>query len=134
MDSTTIITIVTSAPAIALYVVIVGYVFHRIAQAKQWDEQKWDGMIHQAILATNAAGIAPHEPDWLKTATTEFEKVYAEHNGGPPTADDLKDATADLARVVGPYVLPLLTGVAGKILGGGATPAPAPAPAPKPGS
>lgn len=133
MDMNTLTTILLSGPAYVLYVTTAFYVLHRIAEAKKLDDSKWEGLIHSAILLANESGIAPHEPGWLAAATSAFEKVYAKDNGAPPSTQDLKDAATDLASTVGPFVIPVLTGLAGKVLGGSA-PAPAAPPAapPKP--
>jgi hypothetical protein len=120
------VALLTSSPALILYVSVALFVFNRIAVAKQIDDQKWEGYIHQAILVTNETGLAPHEPGWLKAATDAFEVVYKKHTGTAPTTQDLSDAATDLARTAGPYVLPALTGLAGKLLSPSvAAPAPA---------
>lgn len=110
--------ILLSVPAYICYITIAMYVLHRIAVAKQLDDEKWEGYIHQAILLANENGVKPHEPEWLQKATDAFETIYKQHNGVAPSAKDIADATTDLARVAGPYVLPILTSAASKALGG----------------
>lgn len=131
--------IATSAPAISLYVLIVGFVFHRIALAKQWDEEKWLGTVHSAIMVLSATGVSVHEPGWLKAAEDAFEDQYTKLHGKGPSDKDLQAGVADMARLVGPMILPAISALASKALTATAAPAPA-APAvpaapvaPKPG-
>jgi hypothetical protein len=136
MDWHQLAVIATSAPAISFYVLVVGFLFHRIALAKQWNEEKWLGTVHAAIMSVNALGVGAHEPGWLKAAQDAFEDQYTKLHGQGPSADDLKAGVADMARLVGPMILPAIGALASKALGvGTAAPAPAPAApvAPKPG-
>lgn len=128
MDWHQLAIVATSAPAISVYVVVVGFIFHKLAVAKQWDEEKFTGTVHAAILAVNATGVKPHEPAWLAAAEDAFEDMYTKLHGNPPSEADLKAGVADMARIVGPLVLPAILGAAGKAVGISITAPTAPAP------
>lgn len=107
----------TNAAVIAFAVLCVTYGAHLIAQHFKWNDERWMGIVHSAIITVNATGVK-FGPVWLQAAEDAFETEYEKTHGAPPSAADLKDGVLDMARAIGPSALAII----GKDIAGAFTP------------
>jgi hypothetical protein len=102
-----LVPLATNATVIAMAVLLVTYGAHLIAQHFKWNDERWMGIVHSAIITVNATGVK-FGPAWLITAEDVFEAEYAKTHGAPPSAEDLKDGVLDMARAIGPQALAII--------------------------
>lgn len=106
---------VTSAPAISLYVGVILYGIHLVSQKAKFDDERWYGAVHAAIQEMHTFNIS-FGPDWLIKAEDAFENWYTKTHGVAPTPQQIRDGVADMARMVGPQVIPLIGAAAASML------------------
>lgn len=88
----------SSEPFIALLSMIVLWFWNYLKTKNQWETERWEGMVAEAFLAAEKAGLTGGN-NKLKFALGTFGQVYVKHYGKTPGIKDLEDAASDLARM-----------------------------------
>jgi len=87
-----------SEPMIALLAMIVMWFWNWLKARQQWETERWEGMVAEAYLAAEKAGITTGGKTKLTHALGVFGQVYVKHYNKTPSLKDLEDAASDLAK------------------------------------
>ena len=97
--------ILTSDPAITILVTAAAYglvaLFHWLQNSYHLDAARWSGLIADAYNFAEKEGLS-HALDGsgkLSAAISRFGEQFAKVYAGQPTAQDITDATLDLAKL-----------------------------------
>lgn len=87
----------TSDAFYGLAALVAMWVWNWLKARRQWDTERWEGMVAQAWLAAEKAGLKTGN-EKLDHALGIFKTAYINFYNTRPTAQDFRDAALDLSR------------------------------------